>query len=360
MENNQPRGPGPHAARLKAENLAAAVPEPDSPIAALHDGDEVRSARAGVVENCIAEGYAPEGFGVVDFSIVPVGRTFHLFHIAHVRQSSYNDPGHTTWIGHATTDDFDTWVTLPPCLHTNPMNHYEASHVWAPFVLPVEESHLMFYTGVSPETSQTLCVAEAVDAELKLWQRTEHNPIIPVTGFDWHWRNFHGHSRNARDPHVVRLKDHYLLAYTAMHQDRCGAVGGLVSRDLEHWEDIGPLLYRPAKGAKGLPESVNIQPMPDGQWALIPSLEPGLAYYLSDSPYGWHDARPTPIECENANREKIYALEVIDRDDESMEWLVAYFDSPGYRLRFGTLTCAQHPWVIRQAESPSDIERWLK
>lgn len=347
------------AARVRDENLAAASPEPESPIAAWHDGDEGRFARTGVVENCIADGYAPRGFGVVDFSIIRVGPTYHLFHIAHVRDNSYNAPGHTSWLGHATSDDLDTWVTHPPCLQTNPVNNYEASHVWAPFVLPIDGGHLMFYTGVSPETSQTLCAAKSVHRDLMVWKRSESNPIIPLTGFDWHWRNFAGHTRNARDPHVVRVEDHYLLAYTAMHRDRCGAVGGLVSTDLEQWEDIGPLLYRRSGGAEGLPESVNIQPMPDGKWALIPSLEPGLAYYLSDSPYGWHDSRPTPIACDNVNRKTVYALEVLDRDDERMEWLVAYFDAPAYRLRVGTMDCSKHPWTIRQAESISDVERWL-
>jgi sucrose-6-phosphate hydrolase SacC (GH32 family) len=295
----------------------------------------------------------------VDFCIVRRDDTYHLFHIAHVAGNDYNAPCHTGWLGHAVSKDLDTWKILNPCLHARHDIYYESAHVWAPFVVEGKGRHFMFYAGVTLEPSQTICGAVSTDPELEKWERCAGNPITPLSGFDWHWRNPRGHARHARDPHVARIGDLYLLVYTALHKGGCGAVGGLVSSDLTRWEDIGPLLYRPSRTAPWLPESVNLQPLPDGKWALIPSVAPGLEYYLSESPFHFHDIDPTPIEYENGDREKVYALEVIHRNDENNLWLVAYFESDEFRLRLGVLNCRKHPWSIRKAADPSEMEGWL-
>jgi predicted GH43/DUF377 family glycosyl hydrolase len=253
--------------------------------------------------HCLRNGYTPSGYGIADFSIIRMDNLFHLFYIPIVPGCSGFTAGHTHWLGHAVTSDFDTWTTLDPPLCVEPDNYYESAHIWAPFVFKESDCCYMYYTGLSAEPSQVLCMATSVHPDLLQWRRCESNPIVPLEGFSWQLLNQHRHTRHARDPHVIKVDGHYLFAYTSMHRSGIPAVGGLVSDDLIRWEDIGPILYRGMSRAAWLPESVNIQKAPDG-WALLPSQSPGIEYYISDDPHTWHDSSPTRIEYEEGENDR--------------------------------------------------------
>jgi hypothetical protein len=347
----------PEGIRLK--NLGYSVHETNSRFVRSYATNRDRIIEAGTVTNCLQEGYAPRGYGLVDFSLIKKGNEFHLFHIPHVYGNDFNNPSHTHWLAHAVTRDLDTWTTLNPCLYTDPLSYYESAHIWAPFVIKDSNEYHMYYAGLSLEPSQVLCKAISSDPELSIWHKAEANPIIPLHGFDWHWLNQRGHVRNARDPHVIRVGSDYLMAYTAMHRDGCPAVGGLISSNLESWEDIGPMLFRSSKHSAGLPESVNIQRLEDGNWVLIPSMSPGLEYYISDDPFHWHGPKPTRIEYENGDRDKALAVEVIERDEENRTWLVAFFEYGEFRLRIGLLNRRKHPWTLKRISRPETVSEWL-
>jgi len=327
-----------------------------------------------IVRNCLAQGYAPKGYTLADFSIIEKDGVFHLFHIPRVPGNSAIDPCNEHWLGHAVSKDLDTWTTLGSALSVEPAFSYESAHIWAPFLLEHDGVYHMLYTGLEANCAQVICLATCNESTLTVWKRHPKNPLIPVRGFDWHWKTDQGLVFHARDPHVVRVGEHYLMAYTAMHKSGCPAVGGMISRDLLEWEDIGPLLYRPMwwREATGtelesaslfgrhrpvnwLPESVNIQPLADGRWVLIPSQSPGLEYYISDQPYSWHGLSPTPVCCENGTVP--VGIEVLRRNDATNRWLTAYFEED--RLFFGILDLNEHPWKIHRIDSQSRMKEWL-
>jgi len=348
-----------NAARCRTRNLKAVVDGNTGALVKWMETHPEDIARAATVEDCIARGYAPKGYGLADFTIVRQGEEFHLFHIPRVPGNSCFHISNEHWLGHAVSRDLDTWRSLDPPLLVRPDTYYESSHVWAPYAHREDGRCLLFYTGLSAEPSQVICLAESDDPGLLHWQRSDCNPITPLGGFDWHWLNTAGHVRHARDPHLVRVDGHYLLVYTAMHRDGCPAVGGLVSDDLASWEDIGPVLYRPMDPATWLPESVTIQKLPDGEWALLASQSPGIEYYVSKDPHHWHGCTPRQVDYEGRDSAELVAPEIIARHDEALQWLIAFFEAHDNRLFFGTLDCSRDPWRVRRIQERTELEGWL-
>ncbi len=310
--------------------------------------------KAATVTDCLENGYAPRGYGLADFTIVRMNGIFHAFHIPRVPGNACTHPANEHWIAHAVSEDLDTWLTRDPVLFNDPSNEYETSHVWAPFVHVKEHEAYMFYTGLSNEPSQVLCMAVSTDPDLSVWEKTDLNPITPLEGFGWHWRNEEGHTRHARDPHLVWVEDHWLLAYTAMHKNGCPAVGGLVSDDLKQWEDIGPIFYRPMDPAVWHPESVNIQQLENGKWVLIPSQSPGLEYYISDDPHHWHGIKRRQIEYADGDNRQPMALEVISKSSDGT-WLTAFFERDNNRMFIGRLDINKDPWKLKRIREQGEL-----
>jgi len=194
-------------------------------------------------------------------------------------------------------------------------------------------------------------------ADLAIWKRRGGNPITPHTGFDWQWTSARGHNRHGRDPHVVRVGDHFLLAYTTMHKDGCPVVGGLISRDLQTFEDIGPILYRKMPKDRWWPESVNIQPLDDWRWVMIPSMSPGLEYYIGDDPHEWHDITPKVIHYADGPIDQPVAIEVLVKRGD--RWLVSFFERNFNRLFIGELDLSADPWRLTRLREQSQVDSWL-
>jgi hypothetical protein len=349
----------PDVALLRQENLDSAVAGHAERIVALLQGHPGEIAQAAAVTDCVRRGYAPLGYGLADFTVTRTQGRFHLFHIPRVPGNECIHAANEHWFGHAVSDDLDTWVTKHPALSVESANYFESAHIWAPFVMEHDGTFYMYYTGLSQEPTQVLCMATSTDPELNIWKRHEGNPIIPLQGFFWHWRNRNGHLRQGRDPHVVRVGNHFLMAYTTMHANNCPAVGGLVSKNLTQWEDIGPILYQPLRPDGWMPESVNIQPLADGNWVLIPSFCPGLHYYISDDPHYWHGAEPFSIEYVGGKNNEPMGLEVLQRDDEKGEWLVAFFESGSNRFYLGVLH-VDGAWRLERLDDRAQLQSWLR
>jgi predicted GH43/DUF377 family glycosyl hydrolase len=315
-------------------------------------------AEAATVENCVADGYAQIGFDFIDFTIFKKDNLYHTFYIAGPPKIKPLWPGQGVWFGHAVSENLDTWTTLDPAICAEPNNYFESGHLWSPFILEKDDTYYMFYTGVTSEPTQVLCLATSNDPELKEWKRHADNPIIPLSGLDWHWKIHTNHVSDARDPHVVQVDDHYLLAYTAVHESGCSAVGGMISDDLLNWEDIGPILYRPLSDkVLWQPESCNIQQMPDGKWALFPSATPGIEYYLSDDPHDFNSSEASKIRYLDGGSD-IGGIEVISRKDRLKKWLVAFFETRQYRLFLGEFDFAEHPWTVRRIHDVTELGDW--
>lgn len=344
-------------AERKQRNLGACEPGNSAEFLQLIAGHPAVIRAGAEVTGCLAGGYAPRGYGLADFSLIRRKGIFHLFHIPRVPGNSCIDLANEHWLGHATSTDLDTWTTGDPVLSADPAHAYESSHVWAPCVLDRPDGALMAYTGLSAEPSQVICLARSTDPDLRVWNKLPGNPLFPLTGLEWHFRNAWGHVRMGRDPHLVMVGDHALLAYTGMHRNGCPVVGGMISRDFTHWEDIGPILYRPMTPGGWMPESVNIQPLDDGRWALIASISPGLDYYLSDDPHHWHGLRPQRVAYADGDPHDLVAPEVIAR--RGGVWLMAFFLNSSNRLYIGELDTTTAPWRMRRLTAPSDVATWL-
>ncbi len=331
-------------------------------------------------EDCLAKGYAPRNYGLADFSLIKSGEWYHCFYIPRVPKSSCLWRGHEAWLGHAITKDFDSWFTRDQVISADTSNDYEKSHVWAPHVYQHDGVWHMFYTGLNHECAQCLCHATSTDELLEVWEKDEDNPIIPMSGFDWQLKNSSGNVRHMRDPHIVKVDDLYLMAFTSQHKDGCPAVGAVVSKDFKTWEDIGPIFYRPYNPAwmypggwnkdhpkassndygKAMwhPESVNLQLLPDGQWCLIPSQSPGMEVYFSDTPFSFHEAKDSIfIKYLDGPDEEPMAMEVVHRDDANNLWLVTFFKEHNNRLFTGELDIKK--WELKRCDKDS-IQKWLK
>jgi len=341
--------------KIKAVNLAAEVAGHSEAFVKLLRNHPKAITGSSRVTDCLRKGYAPKGYGLADFTIVQRSGQFHLFHIPRVPGNSCIDIANEHWLGHAVSADLHTWTTCNPVLSTEPANYFESAHVWAPFVYQEAGRAFMFYTGLTADPSQVLCMAECMDDDMNVWRRSGTNPIIPPGGFDWHWKNEKNNVRHARDPHVVKTGDSYLLAYSAMHRNGCPAIGGMVSNDLRKWKDIGPILYRPMGRAEWMPESVNIQRLPDGRWAMIPSQSPGLEYYISDTPFHWHGLKVRQIRYEDGANDLPAGLEVLLQ--KKNQWLVAYFE--GDRMYAGVLSLDAHPWKLKRIKTRTGLVPWL-
>jgi predicted GH43/DUF377 family glycosyl hydrolase len=312
------------------------------------------------VKNCLAHGYAPCGYTLADFSIIRAGDAWHLFHIPRVDGGEAVCIGHEHWFGHATSKDLDTWITQNPVLCTDTHNDFESAHLWAPFVMEHQGRYLMYYTGLDKELGQTLCVAESDDPNLERWQKSSNNPIVDVCGFDWQWKTSQNRPRHMRDPHIVRIDDHYLLAYTTMRNDGYPCVGGLISYDLQKWEDIGPILYQRVPPAAWHPESVNIQQLPDGRWVMMPSQCPGIHCFISDDPYSWHYSKGVAVEYRNGTQSQPTGIEILLRNDSGQLWLVAFFEVGNNRMFLGSLNIAGRQWCLQRITNNGELEKWLR
>ena len=346
------------ASVIKQKNLSAYIEGDHSIFVRRKQNRPSVVSRVATVENCLAKGFAQVGFEFLDFTIFKKDNLFHTFYIPCVPKAGHVWPGHDVWFGHAVSEDLDTWVALDPAICTEPNNYFESGHLWAPFVCEKDGTYYMFYTGLSSEPSQVICLATSTDPELKKWDRYANNPIIPLAGLDWHWKNESDHVFDARDPHVVKAGDHYLLAYTTIHKSGCPAVGGMISDDLLNWEDIGPILYRPLSDkVRWSPESCNIQQMPDGSWALFPSATPGVEYYVSDDPHNFNASEAGKIRYIDGGK-YIGGIEVISRKDDLKKWLVAFFEWQEHRLFLGEFDFTEHPWTVRRIHDITELADW--
>ena len=123
------------AQNIKASNLSHVVigGGAESVIEHLNQHPDVIRVQA-TQEHCLEQGYAPRGYGLADFSIIRWQGRFHLFHIPRVPGNAAIHRGNEHWIGHAVSDDLNTWVACNPAICIEPLNYFESAHVWAPFV----------------------------------------------------------------------------------------------------------------------------------------------------------------------------------------------------------------------------------
>jgi hypothetical protein len=122
-----------------------------------------------------------------DFSLVEWNGKFHLFYTRVRRHSAFHSGSgateilNETSIGHAVSNDLETWTELDTILPIRP-GQWDEHHVWAPSVAISGGTAYLFYGGVrDSQTSisppiwiprfQKIGMAMSTDADLQIWFR---------------------------------------------------------------------------------------------------------------------------------------------------------------------------------------------
>jgi len=301
--------------------------------------------------NFLADGYAPPGGEVADFTVAKKGDTYHLFHIERRVGGNCAWPGHEIYFGHSSTQDFETWERHRPVLLVEP-GAWDGEHVYAPFVYPHDGWFYMFYTGLNSLNSQQIGLALSDD--LMTWSRYEANPVLTPRDFDWaFWSE--SEACSCRDPHVVKIGDLFHLYYTAVTRDGNGCVAVATSKDLVHWTDGGPVntIIRDSDGLNEGSNHLETACVFDlgSEFVLFYNHMRGVRINRSSSPYEFGDAAG-PIVWANVS-----GLERIAADGES--WLVAGFDNATGRFVLGILDWTQPEIKVQRITTGSQIESFL-
>ena len=169
---------------------------------------------------------------------------FHLYFIlGEVGKGCYT-PGNEVIIGHATSKNLLKWDLQRHALERQTGGpRWESEHIFAPYVIRHEGLYWMFYCGDMPSRAQRIGVATSTD--LTHWRRHPANPVITPKG-SW---AFWGEDKpsSCRDPHVWRQADGtFLMLWVGDMREppQTSCVAASRSKDLLHWEEIGPVLVR--------------------------------------------------------------------------------------------------------------------
>ena len=158
--------------------------------------------------------------------------TWHLYGITHPEPA---DPLDEKNFGHATAETLlqKPWNEQPFAMtatgeNTGPKEEGE-HHIWAPHVIFHGGTYYMFYTGGvvdAPDPHQRYKIQLATSEDLFDWTRHPSNPLFE-DGFD------------ARDPMVTRIRDQWVMYYTATSTPAGGhhVVAYRTSDDLVNWSE---------------------------------------------------------------------------------------------------------------------------
>lgn len=342
--------------RAKREEIIRNLSDPDYVLAPwvrkqVPDGDSLR------------DGFAPKGSDLRDFSIVCDRGRHHVFYIdaRHGKSSRHSD--NVTFIGHASTPDFEHYDVHRPMLHIVP-GTWEGAHIGPPYVFPIEPNRrfdgmagfpvrfVAIYTGISHSLTQSMGLALSND--LHHWVRYDANPILQPAHFDWAvWSRTT--LSNCRDPHILQWEGQFILYYTALQKDGDMCVAAAQSANLEDWKDLGPVHARPFRNVSpAMLESSCVHPIGD-KFVLFYTQAGGTRYVISDSPTSFpNEEAPMLIE-------KYWGIELVKKLGD--RWLTAIFRAQtateAGRLFLGVLAWEGYKPTFSLAKTPADIAAFL-
>lgn len=167
--------------------------------------------------------------------------TWHVFGITHVIPFNFaRDPG--TNLLHATARSLrqSPWHKETPAV-TADWNRHREWLLWAPHVIRDSDRFHMFVCAGNNE-GHRYRIHALTSTNLWQWDRVAENPLL-IDGFD------------ARDPNVIRVKDAWVMYYTANSTPVGGhhIVACVSSRDLRHWDDRRVAFVHEREGTFGGP-----------------------------------------------------------------------------------------------------------
>ena len=202
---------------------------------------------------------------------------WHLFGITREEPAK---PIEEISFAHATADTLlqSPWSKQPPALTVAREAPWREVHLWAPHVIFHNELYYMFYcAGGSNGANYRIHLATSSD--LQTWTRSPRNPLL-IDGID------------ARDPFVLRVKDQWVMYYTATSRPEGGnhVVAYVTSNDLLTWTNRGVAFTDPSTGTWGGPtESPFVVPRGKSYYLFLGPRDnyDSTHVFVSSDPFHW-------------------------------------------------------------------------
>ena len=166
---------------------------------------------------------------------------WHMFGITHREPAQ---PDEEILFAHAMAANLlqQPWRKLPFALTAATNPPWNEGHLWAPDVVYHDHLYYLYYCAGDRDHSRhsRYKINLATSADLKTWTRSPANPMV-VDGFD------------ARDPFILRVKNQWVLYYTATSRPEGGnhVVAYVTSDDLLTWTNRGVAFTDPSVGTGG-------------------------------------------------------------------------------------------------------------
>lgn len=292
------------------------------------------------------------------WTVVHEGR-LHAFYLQADRALGDPDLRHfNVSIGHAVSDDLETWEILPDALAPAATPAWDDKSTWTGSVVRHDGGWAMLYTGTSTaEDGLVQRVGLATSPDLIHWTRRPG----PVLEADPRWYELLGpdwFDQAWRDPWVFQVPgDEAFHAYVTARATTGPARGRAVigharSRDLVHWEVLPPVTAPMGFGQMEVPQLVEA----DGTWFLVFCSDPttrmpeagasgtGTYYLTASSPLGPFE-RSTLGVLDTADHTFAYAGKVVAFGGR--RWFLAWEGSVDPAHFSGTLT---HPREVTVAD----------
>jgi len=203
--------------------------------------------------------------------------TWHMFGITREEPAKPMEEIH---FAHATAKSLlqSPWEKQPFALTVVPAQPWNEVHLWAPYVIEHQGGYHMFYCAGDKDHAKYK-IHLATSPDLKTWTRSPKNPMV-VDGFD------------ARDPFVMRVKDRWVMYYTANSEPKGGnhLVAYTTSADLLTWSQRGVAYLDPAQGTYGGPCESPFVVKRGNSWYLFVGPRPdydGTDVFVSQDPFHW-------------------------------------------------------------------------
>ena len=202
---------------------------------------------------------------------------WHMFGITHQEPAN---PGDEIHFAHATAKTLlqQPWDKQPFALDVARNAPWNETHLWAPDIVFHDGLYYMFYCAGGKDHSKSQ-IHLATSPDLNVWTRSPHNPMV-VDGFD------------ARDPMVLRVRNKWVLYYTANSKPDGGnhVVACVTSDDLLAWTNRQIVFTDPSTGTfAGPTESPFVVQRGDSYYLFIGPRNgyDGTDIFVSRDPFHW-------------------------------------------------------------------------